>query len=126
MNEVLKASLPSLISAALPTLMVLIGILLNRNDINRLDGRISSLESKMEARFSAQDAKMDARFALVDAKIEKLSASLDGKIESRSLQTDAKLERLSELVHQGILNLNVRSGEHDTRISLLEEKANRT
>jgi hypothetical protein len=73
--------------------MVLVGILLNRNDINRLDGRISSLEMKMEGRFAAQDAK---------------------------------IERLSELVHQGILNLTIRSGEHDTRISLLEEKANRT
>ncbi len=45
MNELIKSSIP----AVLPTLMVLVGILLNKSDINRLDARMSSLNDKMDA-----------------------------------------------------------------------------
>jgi len=34
----------TLLTIFIPTLMVLVGILLNRSDSSRLDGRISSLE----------------------------------------------------------------------------------
>ncbi len=36
----MREALTALAGSALPTLMVLVGILLKRNDINRLDGRI--------------------------------------------------------------------------------------
>ncbi len=90
MNEAIKEAVPVVLALSIPSLMVIIGILVNKNDANRLDGRITSLESKMDARFNASDAKID---------------------------------RLSEVIHQGILNLNIKAGEDDTRISLLEAKA---
>ena len=40
-------NLPEILAIGLPTLTVLVGILLNRNDYNRLDGRISSLEGRI-------------------------------------------------------------------------------
>jgi hypothetical protein len=52
-----------------------------------------------------KDVKSD--FAKVEAKFDKL---------------EGKIDRLSDLIHQGILNLNIKAGEDDTRISLLEER----
>ncbi len=49
MNEPLVA----LAGSAAPTLMVLIGILLSRYDINRIDGRISASEIALRAEISA-------------------------------------------------------------------------
>jgi hypothetical protein len=40
---------PASISATLPALMVLVGILLNKSDINRLDTQMSKLNDKMDA-----------------------------------------------------------------------------
>ena len=41
------------LTIALPTLMVLVGILLNRNDANRLDGRMNALEASVRGEFNA-------------------------------------------------------------------------
>ena len=42
-----------ILAIALPTLTVLVGILLNRNDTARLDARISGLESRMSNELAA-------------------------------------------------------------------------
>ncbi len=49
----MKEAIAALAASALPTLMVLVGILLNRNDINRLDGRISALEVSLRGEIAA-------------------------------------------------------------------------
>jgi hypothetical protein len=46
------------LTIALPTLMVLIGILLNRNDANRLDARITALEASLRAEMGSIHAEM--------------------------------------------------------------------
>ncbi len=54
-----------IIAAVLPTLAVLTGIPLNRNDYSKLDGRLSSIEGRLDNRISALDGKigtLDARF----------------------------------------------------------------
>jgi hypothetical protein len=56
MNEALTV----LAGSALPTLMVLTGILLNRNDINRLDGRISSMETSLRGEMNAMRDRFHA------------------------------------------------------------------
>jgi len=56
----MKEALIPLAGSALPTLMVLIGILLNRNDINRLDGRISTLEGSLRGEMAALRGEMNA------------------------------------------------------------------
>jgi hypothetical protein len=48
MNENLK----DILIVGLPTLMVLVGILLNRNDSNQLRGEMATLRGEMRAEFS--------------------------------------------------------------------------
>jgi len=43
MRDILLATIP----ATIPTLAVLVGILLNQNGLNRLDGRINTLETSI-------------------------------------------------------------------------------
>lgn len=41
------------LTIALPSLMVLVGILINRNDATRLDARLTSMESGLRSEISA-------------------------------------------------------------------------
>ncbi len=75
----MKEAMAALAGSALPTLMVLIGILLNRNDINRLDGRITTLEGSlrgemnaMRDRFHADMMMLMSSNAALDARVSKL------------------------------------------------------
>jgi hypothetical protein len=45
----MKEAIAAPAASILPTFMVLIGILLNRNDINRLDARITALEASLRS-----------------------------------------------------------------------------
>jgi hypothetical protein len=81
----MKEALVALAGSALPTLMVLIGILLNRNDINRLDGRITALEGSLRGEMNAMrdrfhndmmmlmssNGALDARVSKLEEKSEK-------------------------------------------------------
>jgi GTP-binding protein EngB required for normal cell division len=96
MNDTMRVVLPVFLTIAIPSLMVCVSILTNKQDVTRLDNRITDL---------GKDVKSD--FAKVEAKFDKL---------------EGKIDRLSDLIHQGILNLNIKAGEDDTRISLLEER----
>ncbi len=49
MKEIWLAIIP----ATVPTLAVLVGILLNQNGINRLDGRMSAMENRLDGRINA-------------------------------------------------------------------------
>ena len=49
----------TLLTIFIPTLMVLVGILLNRNDSNRIDNRISQMESRLDDRISSLENKID-------------------------------------------------------------------
>lgn len=65
MKEIWLAIIP----ATVPTLAVLVGILLNQNGINRLDGRID----RIEGRIDRLEAKVDT---LVDALSKQLSDAI--------------------------------------------------
>ncbi len=82
MNDTMKLVLPVFLTIAVPSLMVMAGILVNKSEITRLEAKMDKQHDKPKG----------------------------------------KIDKLTELVHQGILNLTVRSGEHDTRLSLLEER----
>ena len=49
----LKDALTLAIPTLMPTLMVLVGILLNQRAINRLDGRISALETSLRGEINS-------------------------------------------------------------------------
>ena len=57
------------IAAILPTLAVLTGILLNRNDYNKLGARLSSDVGKLENRLSAMDNPLHSDMMQVIGKL---------------------------------------------------------
>ncbi len=49
MNEVVKASLPSLLAISVPSLMVLVGILLNQRAVDSLRADLRDLKTEVNA-----------------------------------------------------------------------------
>lgn len=90
MNTTLVAAI---LSAAVPTLAIVLSILLNRGDYHKLD------------------AKIDAKIDKLDAKIDKLDAGIDAKIDAVRAQQHADMLRLYELF-----------GEHAERLARLETR----
>jgi hypothetical protein len=88
----MKEAMAALAGSALPTLMVLIGILLNRNDINRLDGRITALEGSLRGEMHGLRGEMNAmrdRFHADMMMLMSSNAALDArvsKLEEKSSQ----------------------------------------
>lgn len=62
----------ALLATALPTISVLIGILLNRSDYNKLDARLSSEIAKLDVRISALESRFHADMMLVIGKLTEL------------------------------------------------------
>ena len=54
-----------LLAIGLPTLTILVGILLNRNDACRLDARISALENRLDGRITGLESRLHARMMQV-------------------------------------------------------------
>ena len=84
----MKEALTALAGSALPTLMVFVGILLNRNDINRLDGRITTMEGSlrgemnaMRDRFHSDMMMLMSSNAAIDARVSKLEEKSEKKID---------------------------------------------
>jgi hypothetical protein len=77
-KDILLATIP----ATIPTLAVLVGILLNQNGMNRLDGRINGLEARINA---------------LDVRIASLSKQLHDDIVMLIGRDTDKAERLARL-----------------------------
>jgi hypothetical protein len=56
-NSTLEASI---LSAAVPTLAIILGILLSRGDYHKLDSRIDALDTKLDAKIDAVRAQQHA------------------------------------------------------------------
>ena len=52
--------------------MVLVGILLNRNDSSRIDGRISSLDNRLDGRISGLESRLHSDMMQVIGKLTEL------------------------------------------------------
>ena len=61
-----------IIAAVLPTLAVLTGILLNRNEYTKLDGRLSSIEARLDARISSLENRFHSDMVQVIGKLTEL------------------------------------------------------
>ena len=87
----MREALVALAGSALPTLVVLVGILLNRNNINRLDGRITALEGSLRGEMGSLRGEMNSmrdRFHADMMMLMSSNASLDARV--------SKLEEKSE------------------------------
>jgi hypothetical protein len=88
----MQEALTVLAGSALPTLMVLVGILLNRNDINRLDTQMNGLRGEMNG--------------------------LRGEMNSLRGEFNA----LRSQMHSDMMMLMSTNGDFEMRISKLEER----
>ena len=89
-----SATTQTLLTIFIPTLMVLVGILLNRSDATRLDGRISSLENRMDGRISSLEAKMDNRIGALEGRLHADILQVIGKLTELEVRV-ARLEQES-------------------------------
>jgi archaellum component FlaC len=96
----MQEALTVLAGSALPTLMVLVGILLNRNDINRLDTQIAGLRGEMNG--------LRSEFNGLRSEFNGLRSEFNG---------------LRSQMHSDMMMLMSTNGEFDKRISKLEEKS---
>ncbi len=96
-----------IVAAVLPTLAVLTGILLNRNEYSKLDARLGSEIGKLDARLGSEIGKLDARLSSEIAKLDNRLSSVEGRLHSDMMQVIGKLTEL------------------EVRAARLEEKQNR-
>jgi hypothetical protein len=82
------------VAVAMPTLVTLLGILLNRRDVDRLDRSIDSLEARLGKR-------------------------IDG-LESRLVAVDGRMNQQTQVFHQDVISLLKMHQEHETRLTRLE------
>ncbi len=71
----------TLLAILIPTLTVLVGILLNRNDYSKLDSRLSAMENRLDGRMSGLEARFHADVLMVIGKLMELEvrvARLEG------------------------------------------------
>ena len=83
--------LRDLLAIALPTLTVLVGILLNRSDASRLDGRISGLENRLDSRISGLEGRLDGRITGLESRLHADMMQVIGKLTELEMRV-ARLE----------------------------------
>jgi len=76
----------SILSAAVPTLAIILGILLSRGDYHKLDSRIDALDTKLDAKIDAvraqQHANMLRLYELFGEHAQRI-ARLETQVQSR-------------------------------------------
>ena len=69
------------ISVGMPSLMVLVGILINNSRLSDLNSRISELRSDMNNRFDNQTRLIEARFETQDEKLYRVEQVIDARLK---------------------------------------------
>jgi len=97
---------PEILTAGLPTLAVLIGILVNNSRLTDLrhhfDSRLNDLKQTMEARFQAVDVRfqaVDTRFQAVDARFDAMDRIFNERLRCVEEILDARLSRIEQELH---------------------------
>lgn len=70
----------TLLTIFIPTLMVLVGILVNRNDSSRIDGRISSLKNRPDGRISGLEGSLEGRINSLESRLHADMMQVIGKL----------------------------------------------
>ena len=107
-KDILLAAIP----ATIPTLAVLVGILLNQTGINRLGGKIGSLENRLEGKIGSLENRLEGR-------IGSLEVRLDGRINSLA----DEIVSLRKQLHDDIVMLVGRDTDKSERLARLEERS---
>jgi hypothetical protein len=64
----------SIVAASLPTLAVLVGILINRSDANRLGSEIKDTRNSLRAEMTAGFDKVDKRLVVIESDMREFYA----------------------------------------------------
>jgi hypothetical protein len=107
MNENLK----DILIVGLPTLMVLVGILLNRNDSNQLRGEMATLREE----FRGEMATLREELATLRGELRGEMATLRGELR-------AEMGKLRDQSHTDIVHLLEHDRDQDSRITRIEER----
>jgi hypothetical protein len=83
-------------AVAMPTLVTLLGILLNRRDVERLDRGVDSLELRLGRRMDALDRRLE---------------TVEGRVHEQT-----------QVFHQDVINLLRMHQEHELRLARLEQR----
>jgi hypothetical protein len=69
-----------LLAILIPTLTVLVGILLNRNDYSKLEGRLSAMENRLDSRIGGVESRLDSRMNGLEARFHADMLMVIGKL----------------------------------------------
>jgi hypothetical protein len=69
-----------LLAILIPTLTVLVGILLNRNDFSKLEGRLSAVENRLDARIGGVESRLDSRMNGLESRFHTDMLMVIGKL----------------------------------------------
>jgi hypothetical protein len=94
-----------------PLVVIIAGILLNRQDVHALRGEMQALRGEMQAGFERQDSKMQAA---LDRQDSKMQASIE--------RLDSKMQAGFDLLHSDLREFDRTIGQHDSRLDTLEER----
>ncbi len=83
------------LAVGLPVIAILVSTLVNVVQFSAMNGRISSLDSRLDAGVSKLDARIDRFEARVDARIGSLEAKFD-MLTGKVIEMDNRLTRLEE------------------------------
>lgn len=80
-----------LLAVLIPTLTVLVGILLNRNDYSKLDQRLTAMGDRLEARIGGVEGKLDGRMNGLEGRFHADMLMVIGKLTELEVRV-ARLE----------------------------------
>ncbi len=83
-----------LLAVLIPTLTILVGILLNRNEYSKLESGLNGMESKLDTRLSGMENRLDARIGGVESRLDGRMNSLEGRFHADMLMVIGKLTEL--------------------------------
>ena len=107
-----------ILAIGLPTLTVLVGILLNRNDAARLDTRITTETAALRAMLTTEIASLRA---MLTTETAALGSTLTGEVNS--LRADIREIRANlKLVRDDQREFYRSLGQHEIRLDNLEKK----
>lgn len=94
----------SIAAAAVPTVTVLVGILINDARLGDMNARIAELRSHVDSRFG----DMDRRFTEVDRRISDLDRKVDQRFDDAKDVWRAELHRVEEVLDARLKHLEER------------------
>ncbi|MDQ2924745.1 MAG: hypothetical protein M3R43_04210 [Acidobacteriota bacterium] len=75
-----------LLTIFIPTLTVLVGILLNRNDYTKLENRLGTMETRLDGRINASETRLDGRMNGLESRFHADMLMVIGKLTELELR----------------------------------------